>query len=792
MRERIYLNHDWGFTENYTEELLQKECVQDLKKAELPHTVVETPFHYFDESIYQMVSGYRKVFMPEESWRGKRVHLTIEAAAHKSEVFLNGKKLAEHHCGYTAYTVPLEGQLLFGEENVLVIKVDSRESINQPPFGRVIDYMTYGGIYREVYLDILDREYLEDVFVKTRRISADTYELSAEIDCLQLPEDELRVELLTAAGEHVCELRQPWQRITGITQWNPECPALYTLRAELIRDGRVIDCLETRFGFREAEFKKDGFYLNGEKFKLRGLNRHQSYAYVGYAMPESMQKLDADILKKELGVNAVRTSHYPQSHYFIDRCDELGLLVFTEIPGWQFVGDKDWQVQAIRNTEDMVRQYRNHPSIILWGVRINESMDHDEFYTATNQAAHDLDPTRQTSGVRFIQKSHLLEDVYSYNDFSHNGPNKGCVKKKASTPDKKKGYLISEYNGHMFPTKPFDDEEHVTEHMLRHARVMNAYYGESDIAGGFGWCMFDYNTHQDFGSGDRICYHGVTDMFRNKKPAGELYFAQQDKVPVLDISSSMEIGEHPAGLIKEVYAVTNADYIRVYKNNRFVAELRGEGSKFRNLPHGPLVIDDFVGDLLRQGEGYSVKKARDIKKVLLSVQKHGMNNMPLKTMLLAAKCMTVHRMKLSDAFDLYGKYIGNWGGTATVYRFEAIKNGQVVKAVEKSPMKAKQLKVTCSHTELVEKTTYDVAAVRFKMESEKGNLLPFNQDIVTLSTEGPVKVIGPKTVALRGGMGGTYVKSTGVPGEAKLIITAEGLEPQVIELNIDTGLQEEV
>ena len=328
----------------------------------------------------------------------------------------------------------------------------------------------------------------------------------------------------------------------------------------------------------------------------------------------------------------------------------------------------------------------------------------------------------------------------------------------------------------------------MTEHMLRHARVMNAYYGEKDIAGGFGWCMFDYNTHQDFGSGDRICYHGVTDMFRNKKMAGELYFAQQNEEPVLEISSSMEIGEYPAGLLNTVYAVTNADSIRVYKNNRFITELRTKDTTFKKMPHGPVTIDDFVGDLLRAGEGFKKSKARDVKKVLLAAQKYGLSNLPLSIKLLALKCILIHRMKFSDAVDLYGKYIGDWGGIAKVYRFEAIKNGEVVKTVEKSPMKEKSLKVKCSHTVLAEKNTYDVAAIRFRMESEKGNLLSFCQDIVTLSTEGPMEVIGPKTVSLRGGMGGTYVKTKGESGEAKLFIRAEGLEPMVIEFTCTTGI----
>lgn len=152
-------------------------------------------------------------------------------------------------------------------------------------------------------------------------------------------------------------------------------------------------------------------------------------------MPKSMQRLDADILKRELGANAVRTSHYPQSHYFIERCDEIGLLVFTEIPGWQHIGDAAWKDQAVENVRDMVKQYRNHTSIILWGVRINESQDDDAFYRRTNEAAHEFDDSRPTGGVRANRKSSLLEDVYTYNDFVHDGKAKGCEPKKNVTSD---------------------------------------------------------------------------------------------------------------------------------------------------------------------------------------------------------------------------------------------------------------------------------------------------------------------------------------------------------------------
>ena len=792
MGNRIYLNDDWEFTEDYTEGLLLADYKgQDLQRVRLPHTTVETPFHYFDESLYQKISGYRRILKAKEDWKGKHVFLTVEAAGHASWIYLNGKAIHEHHCGYTAYTVDLAEYLLWDRDNVLVIKVDSRESLNQPPFGNVIDYMTYGGLYREVYLEIKEKSYIADIFHKVVAVETeDGYDGNATVVSEVTVEQEAGTALVQTLYDEKKQLLQKFSvgetthTLQNIRLWSPEQPALYYMKTVLLKGEEILDERVDRIGFRTIDFKAEGLYLNGRKYKFRGLNRHQSYPYVGYAMPKSMQRRDAEILKKELGLNAVRTSHYPQSHYFIDACDELGLLVFTEIPGWQHIGDESWKKQAEKNTEDMVMQYRNHPSIFLWGVRINESLDDDEFYKETNEMAHRLDDTRPTSGVRYLQKSSLLEDVYAYNDFSHDGTNAGAMKKSAVTPDVKKGYLVSEYNGHMFPTKSFDAEDHRVEHMLRHARVMDGYFSQNDVAGGFGWCMFDYNTHKDFGSGDRICYHGVLDMFRNPKLAAAVYASQKDadhmEDVVLEISSSMDIGEHPACLMKDVYVITNADSIRVYKNDLLVGEHSGEKSPYKNIPHGPIRIDDFIGDLMEKGEGFSHGKAEDVKKILMAANKYGLAHLPLGIMLLAAKCMVFRGMKMSDAVTLYNKYVGNWGGTSTTYRFEAIKNGKVTKTVIKRPMTRVSVVAEASHQILKEESTYDVAAIRIKAVGDTGEVLPFYQEPIQLEVSGNVELIGPSVISLRGGMGGTYVKTVGKSGEGTLRIRGEGI--QTIEL----------
>lgn len=778
---KILFDDNWGFTENFDEAILSGDYNDaNLTPVCLPHTCAETPFHYFDESAYQMVSAYRKVFEAKEEWQGKRVFVTFEAVAHVATVYLNGKKLAEHGCGYTAFTVELTEGLKYGEKNILVVQDDSRESVNVPPFGNVIDYMTYGGIYRDVYLEVKNQVYITDVFANIMDVKESQVTFSTEISysdaAVNKTDDYMTKQVIVLEDGTEQELQTDGkpQELLNITLWTPENPKLYEIRTRLYEGSVLIDELSIRTGFRTVEFKTDGFYLNHKKIKLRGLNRHQCYPYVGYAMPKRPQQLDADICKRELGLNIVRTSHYPQSQYFVSRCDEIGLLVFTEIPGWQHIGDDAWKEQACKNVEEMVMQYRNHPSIILWGVRINESKDDDDFYIRTNKIAHGLDNSRATGGVRNTKKSHLFEDVYTYNDFLHNGIARGAEKKKDVTPDRNKPYMVSEFNGHMYPTKAFDTEDHRTEHGLRHTNVLEAVYSMDDIAGCIGWCMFDYNTHKDFGSGDRICYHGVMDMFRNPKLAAAVYASQSEENDVFEVSSSMDIGEHPACYMGDIYAYTNADSVKLYKNDRFIKEFFPDNKRFKDMPHPPVIIDDFIGNLMVEQEGFSVRKSNKIKKLLNAFLKYGMDNMPLKYYLLAVDLMVLHHMTFEDGYRLNAKYLGNWGEKVTTYRFEAIKNGVCVKSVQKTPMHEIQLKLNVDSTLLSHGNTYDVATIRMQAEDENGNVMPFFGDIVEMKVEGGISLIGPAQSVLRGGMGGTYVKTNGTSNTGVLTICCRG------------------
>ncbi|WP_026523670.1 glycoside hydrolase family 2 protein [Butyrivibrio sp. MB2005] len=809
MRKTLYLNNDWKFSDVFEDKMIAPDYDDNhLESVRIPHSVVTTPFNYFDDAIYQKVSCYRRVFTADSRWKDKRVAVTFMGAAHEATVYINGELLGTHSGGYTDFSFDISDKLKYDQPNCIVVKLDSRESLNVPPFGFVIDYMTYGGLYRDVVLEVTEKTYIEDLFISTD--TSDIYAGNATAVEPAAVGAFLHAKTTIAGDTAGCVIKHAIRRISGekpenykeeyrdfkelieipagkqvpfdfhtlpVVVWDVTNPALYELRTQILRNEELVDEVVTTFGFRSMKFHADGFYLNGRKLKIRGLNRHQSYPYVGYAMPAALQELDAKILKEELCVNAVRTSHYPQSQDFIDACDRLGILVFMEFPGWQHIGDDAWKEQALVNEKEMITQYRNHPSIFIWGVRINESADDDEFYKKTNELSHELDPSRATGGVRAATKMNLLEDVYTYNDFSFDGKKPGCQKKKAVTPDMNKAYLVTEYNGHMYPTKSFDDEIHRSEHAMRHVKVMDAIAGESDVAGGFGWCMFDYNTHKDFGSGDRICYHGVMDMFRNPKMAALTYAMQGDDTPVLELTSSMDIGEHPECIRGDIWLLTNADSVKMYKNDVFIKEYKKEDSPFKNLAHGPILVDDFIGDQLAQNEKFSKGMAEKVKQALNNAARYGMGGLGLSDMITGGRMLAFHGMSVKDVVDMYQKYIGDWGGKATSFKFEAIKNGKVVKTLVKETVSSIDILCDVSSSELSDDRSYDVAQVRIKAVDQNGNVIPYFGESLRVKTEGAIELIGPKHVPLRGGMAGVYVKTRRRQGSSgKLIIKLDACE----------------
>lgn len=721
-RLEFSINTHWAFLSEDNPTFATTHYTGPSDQVSVPHTVREVPHHNFSEEEYSFISWYRKALHIPEEASGRCIHLQFDGVMLAAEVFLDGQRLFEHRGGFTPFTIDLTDHAKAGQDHLLAVRVDSRERTDIPPYGNLVDYMTFGGIYRDVHLKILDRVHIENVFFKTSKVL--TANPQAEVDVTLKNQSgrsgvvEVEVQLLDAAGNHMASTADQvtienesthtftFDALQNIQLWDTDNPYLYTLRVS-IRGG---DTLDTRVGFRESEFRADGFfYLNGRKLILRGMNRHQTYPYIGAAAPKRLQEKDADLVKFDLGCNVVRTSHYPQSPHFLNRCDEIGLLVFTEMQGWQHIGDQAWQDLSLSLLHDLIVRDRNHPSIILWGARVNESPDNTAFYTLTNRLVNRLDPTRQTGGVRCFFGSELLEDVYTMNDFA-----------ASLTRSPAERYLVTEYAGHMFPTKSFDQEPRVVAHALKHADIMNQI-GALNISGGIAWCAFDYNTHATFGSGDRICYHGVMDIFRQPKFAAHLYASQQppEHKQVLFAATYWTRGDVDEGLINPVWIFSNLDRVEVHVSGKFEGEAQRATDLYPHLPYPPFRISNISGGW---GENFGDLELRGY-----------LNGTLVKTHQLAADGIPRKLMFEADDAEIHA-------------------DGA------------------------------DLTRLSLKITDQYGNALPFAWGPVLLDVEGPGVLVGEHPLILPGGQGAMYLRSTLAPGTVTVTARVSGLPAQTVQV----------
>ncbi len=331
---RIDFNDDWLF--------------EGRDHVRLPHNAVDLPFSYFDERAYQRPFTYEKDLLRRPSLDRARGHPPLrrrDGQHHRPP-----ERRGHHPPPRRLYPVrgpPDRPPPPRPEPSLRHRRRHGKPDI--PPFGAVIDYLTYAGLYREVWLDLKSPVHIGAVKIETPDALAPAKTVTARVTLANpqgLP--------LTARSPPACStpqaprLPKPAPPSPAQTPPSPLRPdrhrplatrrprALHTRTHGETPSGT--DRTAERFGFRQIAFTPDGFHLNGQKIKLRGLNRHQSFPLRGLRPPPSAQVRDAEILKHDHRVNIVRTSHYPQSKAFLNRCDELGLMVFEEIPGWQHIG----------------------------------------------------------------------------------------------------------------------------------------------------------------------------------------------------------------------------------------------------------------------------------------------------------------------------------------------------------------------------------------------------------------------------------------------------------------------
>lgn len=767
------LNFSWLFIKGFKEAYLSQIDKNIAEEVNIPHNAVEMPYNYFSEEDYQGLFTYEKLF-DVDNYDSKRVYLLhFEGFMFLADIYLNGEYLGKYYSGYLPVSIDVT-KCIKEKGNRLVVVLDSKENPDYPPFGFALDYLTFSGIYREVYLESHLSTYLDNFYVHG--------DSSGHIDLFYDVHGEGEIEVENAIfDENNKEIHRFSAKSTDVSSvklWDLNNPVLYTLHT-LVKTKNNTEEYVNKFAFRDVKFTKEGFFLNGEKVKLVGLNRHQAYPYMGYAASKSLQEDDALILKNELGVNVVRTSHYSQSEHFLNKCDELGLLVVNEIPGWQHIGQsKLWRENCVENARRMVLKERNHPCLIAHGVRIDESVDDHELYEKTNEIAHILDPYRQTIGVRNFKNSELLEDIYGYNDFVCDSLKIGlCNPKGIKTYNHP--LLVTEYMGHMDPVKPESDEGKRIEVALRHAKVIDDNLKYENTAGAIGWCFVDYQSHTDFGSGDHICPHGVLDLYRNKKYTAAIYASQQEKTPVLEVLSNMKPGDVPEAIFNDIYIATNCDYVEVYKNDEFVTRLYPKNDKFKYLKHPPILLDDIVGATFKEDK-FPEKIHLKIARMFSYAAMHGFNHLPLKMKLYLGWCMFKYKISYTDLVGYWNKYVGAWGGKAKTYKFAGFSGDFKVKEVEIGPSNEFDLEVIPSKTELVNEDTYDTLKITLRHVDSHKSLMQYSNRIIQVETNGPISLIGPKQQTLLGGQLTLYVKSENKSGTAKVKVKMDNIEKEVV------------
>ncbi|HLN70963.1 MAG TPA: glycoside hydrolase family 2 TIM barrel-domain containing protein [Streptosporangiaceae bacterium] len=604
-----------------------------LAPVTLPHTVAPLSWQQWDPSAWERVWVYRRHFdaPPELSgFPGRRVFLDFGAALTHSTVTLNATEVGDYLGGYLPFSFEITGALL-PTGNVLAVRLDSTFNLNVPPDrpGRQastsVDFWQPGGIYRDVRLRVVPQVFLADVFAKpvnvldagARQVVVQvTVDAAAALPTLAPGAASaevvvsLRDEDRVIAAERVpVAVTVPGQAtvtvtLSGlgeITLWDVEEPKLYHVVAALRVDGRRRDEHRVRIGFREATFALDGFYLNGRRVTLVGVNRHQFFPFAGGAMPARVQAKDAEIIRRELNCTMVRCSHYPQSEAFFDACDELGLLAWEEAPGWGYLGDQAWLALASRDIEQMIVRDRNHPSIVIWGARLNETPNNVPFYTSTNDLAHSLDDSRPTAGAMAGMRltTDYEQDVFAENDYSSVTGAGGQKVPSLEPPVDGVGrpYLVTEavgtLSGPAIYYRRTDSQAVQQGQATAHARVHAIAAADGRYCGVLAWSGIDYPS----GSGNQyrgVKYTGVVDLFRVPKPGAAIYQAQVDPLvkPVIAPAFYWDFGpSSPVTSLPSAMICANLERLEVYVGGSRFASVTPDAGDYGTLAYPPSFVD---------------------------------------------------------------------------------------------------------------------------------------------------------------------------------------------------------
>ena len=627
----ISLRDDWSFFRFPADETFDPSKLPAVgwSRVSLPHTAKLEPRIITRQ--WQGDALYRRDVIVPEAWRGKAIWLRFEGAMMVAGVYLNGEEIFDHRGGYLPFTIDLSDKLSFGENNQVLVHLDNRNNpLTGPKPLDELDFNYYGGLYREVRLFVRDSLHITDeiladraagggVFVTYPSVTQARAEVSVKthvansgaasrrfsIDHTLMDGD--RIVASFSSGPINLESTGDVDHTAGFTVespelWSPRSPALYNLRTRIVSGDRVVDERETQIGIRRIEISRKGFSLNGEKMFLRGVNRHQEYPYVGYALSPNADYRDAKLIK-EAGFDYVRLSHYPHSRHFMRAADELGLVLLNAILGWQYYNpDPAFSGHVKQTCRDLIRRDRNHPSVIAWECSLNESPMPHELVDALHGIVHEEYPGNQAWSAGWLPEGY---DIY-LQARQHRLPHP-----EIPIPDKP--YIVSEYGDWEYYAQnaglnqdswqSLPEAERSSRQLLAHgeARLLqqatNVQEAHNDnlstpaFADGY-WGMFDYNR----GYADDLEASGLMSLERIAKPAWYFFRSQRDAEESSGLYSSGPFvhiaNEWRSESARSVRVFSNTDEVELFVNGESLGRRTPDRNRIsNNLRHPPVTFE---------------------------------------------------------------------------------------------------------------------------------------------------------------------------------------------------------
>ncbi|UZO82218.1 DUF4982 domain-containing protein [Aquimarina sp. ERC-38] len=622
----VKVNQDWKFKilkdTRISEEGFELPDYDDSQweMVTLPHTAHIEPLVVNNQ--WQGNCWYRKEISLPENDTDKKVFLELEAAMNYSKIWINGTEVSTHHGGYLPVVVDATKYLKKDTKNVIAIRLNNEDNeITGPKPLKTLDFNMYGGLYRNAFLTFKEKVYISHpvladkvagggVFISFPKVAKESSTVRIKTHVVNEEGSDSNITLVntisfqdkviikkeivtTIVAGKDAELSMNLDVINS-KLWSPENPNLYVLETAIINNGKIVDTQRTRFGIREFTFDSNNqLHINGEKTFLRGVNRHQEYPFIGYALSDNAQYRDAKKIK-EGGFNYIRLSHYPQSPAFMGACDELGIVVIDAIMGWQFYKDTDsFRNYCYRSATELIRRDRNRPSVLAWEVSLNETKMPVFFMEKLHKIVHAEYPGEHVYSCGWMDEvydiylqarqhrilhPHKLKDkpysVSEYGDWEYYSKNAGL------NQDKLPNDLRTEKSSRQ--ARSFGEER-----LLNQAYNLQESHNDNLNTVAYSdsyWVMYDYNRgyHPD------IEYSGIMDIFRLPKFGYYFYQSQRDAIEgnVLKIATYWN-EKSP----KDVKVFSNAEEVTLFLNDKVIGTQKPDSGKNTDkLSHPPFTF----------------------------------------------------------------------------------------------------------------------------------------------------------------------------------------------------------